>query len=366
LTEKSIAFFTIGSREPSARFRIIPYIPQLENSGWRCTVWHATPSYGSNLYVATFKGGRYLNARLVDLIAMGVTLPRILFAGKFDLVFLQRRLPTIVWWPWLEYLLRCSAHRLVFDFDDAIYLCWKKISGFRSNARRKVAFKAIVRFSDQIIAGNQHLANFANEPLKTTIIPTSVNTDKFAPIVDSMVKKANSLTIGWTGTAANYSFLYPLVPALKQVAERFPQIRIKVICDYPPDWNLLAGLPVDFVRWQESIEVEQLGDIDVGIMYLPDDLWTKGKCGFKLIQYMALAKPAVASPVGVNVDIIKHGINGFLASSLHEWSQYLEQILCDASLRKEMGIHARQTVEEGFSVHANYPKLVQVFRRALG
>lgn len=358
-------FFTIGSRAPSARFRVLPYIPLLEDVGWCCTVWHAVPSYGSRLYIANFRGGRYLNARLLNLLAMSVTLPRVLAAGNFDLVFLQRRLPNLVWSPWLERLLRRTSHRLVFDFDDAIYMNWSRAAGFHSNPRGESSFREIVQFSDQIIAGNTHLAGMANSPFKTTVIPTPIDTDRFWPSPKEASSAQRSLTIGWTGTEANYCFLYPLASTLRRVVERFPHTTLKIICDKPPDLRLLPGLEVRFVPWQAKNEVEQLQDIDVGIMYLPDDLWTRGKCGFKVIQYMSLAKPVVASPVGVNIEIVNHGVNGYLALTLDDWYEHLTHLLDDAHLRATLGHQARRTIEADFSVHACFPKLLAVFQRAL-
>lgn len=343
----------------------MPYLPLLERAGWHCTVWHATPSYGSRLYIAKFKGGRYLNARMIDLVGMSVMLPRILTAGKFDVVFLQRRLPNIVWIPWPERVLRRTGRRLVYDFDDAIYMGWNSAAGFHSDMKRESAFREIVQFSNQVIAGNQHLASMAGVPSKTTVIPTAIDTDKFSPQGKVELDKQRGLTIGWTGTSSNYPFLYPLVPALRQVAARFPGTALKIISDTAPDQDMLTGLQVKFIRWKAQYEVEQLQDIDVGIMYLPDNRWTRGKCGFKLIQYMALAKPVVASPVGANLDIVKHGVNGYLASNMDEWVHCLGNLLSEAFLREQMGSQARQTIEAEFSVRACFPKLLAVFRRAL-
>jgi len=345
------AFFTVGLREPAARFRVMPYIPLLENAGWRCTVWHKWPSYGSRLYA----GGRCLHARLAQLLGMCVTLPRVLAAGNFDLVFLQRRLPGLAWPPFLERLLRRASRRVVFDFDDAIYI----------GSRAESSFREIINFSDQIVAGNAHLAKTADSPSKTTVIPTPVDTDWFKHSSQETFSQPDSLTIGWTAVAANYRYLYPLASTLRKVADRFPNAILKIICDKPPDLKLLPGLNVQFVPWQAENEVEQLQDIDVGIMYLPDTPWTRGKCGFKLIQYMSLAKPVVASPVGANLDIVNHGVNGYLALTMDHWYEYLTCLLDDAHLRTTLGHEARQTIEAEFSVRACFPKLVTVFHRAL-
>lgn len=358
-------FYAIGLREPSARFRVKQYIPYLQNAGWRCTVWHTSLSYSSRLYAANFRGGRYLNARLVDLLAMFVTLPRILAARNFDLVFLQRRLPNLRSSPWLERILRRSSRSLVFDFDDAIYLNWSSAKGFHRDPRTQRSFHEIVKFSDRIIAGNTYLASMANSPFKTTVIPTPIDTDLFQPFPKQTSSTQSSLTIGWTGTAANYCFLYPLVPTLRKITKRFPHITLKIICNKPPDMRLFSGLQVQFVHWEAKNEVDQLQDIDIGIMYLTDNLWARGKCGFKLIQYMSLAKPVVASPFGNNPDIVKHGVNGYLALTMDDWYEYMSRLLEDSRLRAKLGYEARRTIKADFSVSVCFPKLLSVFQQAL-
>jgi glycosyltransferase involved in cell wall biosynthesis len=346
-----ILFLTIGNREPSARFRVNPYIPMLKKTGWHCTVWHQWPSYGNRL----FAEGRSLNARVYQMLGMSIALPRILVAGNFDLVFLQRRLPGLLYPPFLERILKRTGHRFVFDFDDAIYL----------GSRAELSFREIIHFSDQIIAGNSYLASIADLPSKTTVIPTPIDTERFKPSSNGIFSNKNSLVIGWTGTVANYRYLYPLASTLKKIVERFPNTIIKLICDKPPDQGLLSGLKVRFVPWQANIEVEQLQDIDIGIMYLPDNSFTRGKCGFKLIQYMSLAKPVVASPVSANMEIINHGGNGYLAATMEEWYEYLTSLIGNEQLRTTMGYEARRTIEERFSVYSCFPKLEAVFRRAL-
>ena len=343
-------FFTIGSREPSARFRVMQYIPLLENAGWHCTVWHQWPSYGSHLHAS----GRSLNARLAQLLGMCVTFTHVLAAGDFDLVFLERRLAGLLWPPLLERLLRWTSRRIVFDYDDSIYL----------GSRAELSFREIINFSDQIVAGNANLANMADSPCKTTVIPTPVDTDRFQPSSKKKFSNQGPIIIGWTGVVANYRYLYPLASTLRRVVQRFPNTILKIICDKPPDLRLLSGLEVRFVPWQANNEVDLLQDIDIGIMYLPDDAWTRGKCGFKLIQYMSLAKPVVASPVGANLDIVNHGVNGYLALTMDDWYEYLTRLLADVHLRKALGDEARQTVESSFSVRVCFSKLLAVFQKA--
>lgn len=346
-----IGFFAAGQRDPSARFRVMPYVPRLEASGYQCTVWHQWPSYGSALYA----NGQGFKARLYQLLGLCARLPRTVAAGRFDVVFLQRRMPGPLWPPMLERVLRRASKKLVFDFDDAIF----------SGPRAGRSFREITRFSDEIVAGSSLLAAKTGFPAKTTVIPTPVDTERFQPLSSTGRANEGRVTIGWTGLFGNYRFVYPLVPSLRRVFERIPQARLKLICDRPPNMALLSGLDVDFVRWQAEGEVEQLQDIDVGVMYLPDDEWARGKCGFKLIQYMAVGKPVVASPVGVNKEIVSHGVNGCLAESPGDWSECLTRLLQDADLRAGMGREGRRLVEQRYSVEACLPKLEAVLERAV-
>jgi glycosyltransferase involved in cell wall biosynthesis len=259
-----------------------------------------------------------------------------------------------LWPPLIERLLRRTSHRIVFDYDAIYY-----------EPRAEKSFREIITFSDQIIAGNKHLANITNFPSKTTMIPTSIDTDRFAPVSMRTTFQTRTLIIGWTGTVSNYQYLYPLAHVLAKVVDRCPHTILKIICDKPPDLRLLPGLKVQFVRWQAENEVEQLRDIDIGIMYLLDSPWARGKCGFKLIQYMSMAKPVVASPVGANFDIVNHGVNGYFASTMDDWYNYLTYLLDDTDLRITLGHQARQTIEAEFSVSVCFPKLHTVFLRAL-
>lgn len=359
------AFFTIGSREPAARFRVDQYIPFLREAGWDCTVWPRSPSFGSRLYVARSGLGFGINHFIIRLLAMFLTFRHVLAAVSFDLVFLQRRLAGPACVPWFERLLRRASRSLVFDFDDAIYLRGDETDKFYVASRRWRSFKQIVQFSDQIIAGNSYLAKMAGAPLKTTVIPTPIDTDRFCPRLKEANTASAPVTIGWTGTSGNYRYLYPLAVILRRVVDRFPCTTLKIICDKPPDLRLLAGLDVQFVPWEPMNEVEHLQDIDIGLMYLQDELWTRGKCGFKLIEYMSLAKPVVASPVGMNLEIVKDDVNGYLAPTMDHWYEYLTRLVGNARLRERLGHAGRRTVEENFSVRACFPKLLNVFRRVI-
>jgi glycosyltransferase involved in cell wall biosynthesis len=193
--------------------------------------------------------------------------------------------------------------------------------------------------------GNQYLADYAKKfTEQVVVIPTVVDTEqRFVPQPKSIGGK---VVIGWTGSHTTLPYLESLDPMLAKLQQQY-NFDLMVMANKPPQF---AQTKFQFVPWSEQTEVTALQQIDIGIMPLPDDEWTKGKCGFKAIQYMALSKPAVASAVGVNNDIIIHGKNGLLSGTEKEWIENLSLLLESPGKIKEMGVAARQRIEEYYSL----------------
>jgi glycosyltransferase involved in cell wall biosynthesis len=147
------------------------------------------------------------------------------------------------------------------------------------------------------------------------------------------------------------------MPVLQKIKSKYSNVSFKVICE---DEFTIEELGITTTAWSSEREIEQLSDIDIGIMPLPDDEWTKGKCGFKGLQYMAMGVPAVMSAVGVNTEIIQHGENGFLALNDEEWFEILCQLIDSTELRKTIGGAGRKTVLEKYSVTANKHKYLSL------
>jgi glycosyltransferase involved in cell wall biosynthesis len=309
-----------------------------------------------------FCGGRYINARLIDFTALLGTLLRIRSAARYDIVFLQRGLPSMTSFPWLEILLRKYSKRLIYDYDDALYLKWRRGKGAVTSKAQEKSLRTIFKMSDHIIAGNRHLADYTGFPNKTTYLPTSIDTNKFC-LRGGSSKKESALIIGWTGTSGNYSYLYPLNEVFKKLALEYPRLIIKIISEKEPDRSKLSGATFQYVSWNQEHEVEQLAEIDIGVMYLDRKAWADGKCGFKLIQYMALGKPVVASRVSANVDIVKSGENGFLAESDEDWFSALAALIRSQDLRVKMGAKARVTIEQAYSIEHNSPIFLALLDR---
>jgi hypothetical protein len=332
---------------PASRYRIYQFLPYLQSAAIRCSVRPLLgPGYFKLIEIpvwpirvvgkAVYSAIRFMK-RLWDLATM----------EKPNLIVVEGQLfPYCP--PWIERLLAWMGHQLVIEFDDAIYLT-------RFHKRN---MPQLLRVSASAIVGNRTLAEYAQQFISTvTVIPTVVDTERFTPSELSKEKAFDRLkspiTIVWIGLAYNFDYLEVLSPALRML-QRELRARFRVISSRPPD---LPGVRVEFVPWDLKTEVAQLQDCQIGVMPLPDSEWARGKCGLKLLQYMALGMPAVASPIGVNQEIIRSGENGLLATTSSEWSSHLVRLCHDAGLRQRLGEAARRTVEERYALNVWGPRV---------
>jgi glycosyltransferase involved in cell wall biosynthesis len=265
-----------------------------------------------------------------------------------DIIYVYR--PMFEWpFVWLERLVT-RGRRAIFDFDDAIYL--------HAFGRSKV--RALVRMVDHVVAGNRTLAEFCAAPEKTTIIPTVIDVDRFRP-QPARPARGRDVVVGWTGTHGNYRQLAVAVDGIARALER-TGARFLAIADRPPPKEL-AALKPEYIPWKADTEVEDLARVDVGVMPLPDEPYARGKCAFKLLQYMGLARPGVASPVGANSEVVTHGIDGFLASEQSQWEESLVALIEDPELRARVGAAGRARVESAYSLPSVLPRYLEIIRR---
>jgi glycosyltransferase involved in cell wall biosynthesis len=283
----------------------------------------------------------------------------LLRVGDFDVIFIQREAMPLG--PaWFERLVSVNKLPIIFDFDDAIYL------PNVSDANRWILWlkrpsktAAIIRLSSQVIVGNEVLRRYAvqfNE--NVTVIPTPIDTD-FYTVRSEVERSHKPITIGWVGSNSTVQYLHQLDSVFKELASRYT-FQVRVIGGQYD----LAGVDVSCQPWSLENELTDLHSFDVGVMPMPDNDWTRGKCGFKALQYMGVGVPAVVSPVGVNRQIINHGENGFLASTEDEWMTCLTRLVEDPSLRCHLGKAGRKTVEDRYSVKLNAPKLLEIIHSA--
>ena len=250
-----------------------------------------------------------------------------------------------------------SRHR-VFDVDDAIYVRKPRRLGELpdESAWRKQKFAATCRWVDAVAAGNDVLAGVARGAAReVAVLPTSIDVASYQP---THARSSDPPTIAWIGSPENLIYLELIRPALARLSKRHPTLRLRVICSAFPDWS---DVKVEAMPWSSASEAQSLAGAHIGVMPLTDDAWSRGKCAFKLLQYMAAALPCVASPVGANTEAVLDGINGFHASDVDEWERSLEKLIESPALRASFGARGRSHVEERYSMRsyrANYLTLL--------
>jgi glycosyltransferase involved in cell wall biosynthesis len=333
-------------RLPSLRFRFEQYVPFLREHGFRTTF---SPLMRPDEYDAFYRGGHYARKALMTGRGMLSRLRDLLRASDYDVVVVQReavQLGTAM----IERGFRRSAARLLFDFDDAIWL--RDVS----EANRRVAWlkrpaktSKIIAMSDMVFAGNEYLRDYARRFNPTVkLVPTTIDTAYH--VRRTPRRDASPLCVGWTGSTTTIRHFGLVVPALRRLRERFgDRVYFKVIGDSRYQSQELGVKGRD---WDLHTEIDELSEIDIGLMPLPDDEWSKGKCGLKALQFMALETPTVMSPVGVNTRIVEDGRNGFLATSEEEWFDKLSRLVESPELRERVGKAARETVVRHYSVES--------------
>jgi glycosyltransferase involved in cell wall biosynthesis len=255
---------------------------------------------------------------------------------------------------------------LLFDFDDAIW-AESEVSGGANAAFAKLHFwgktATTCRIAARVTVGNAYLAEYArrHNP-RVSIVPTSIELEKYP--VQPELPADDPFVVVWSGSTHTLVHFEHARAALETLAAR-RRVLVKVICNRPPD-RPIAGAENVFVPWAEQDEAVNIGAAHVGIMPLPDETFTRGKCGLKALQYMATGRPAVASPVGMNVDLIRHGENGYLAGTTGEMLEALERLAQSAELRRSIGLAGRRTVEERYSAEIVADRFADAVRLAVG
>jgi glycosyltransferase involved in cell wall biosynthesis len=331
----NVAAFTGGGKVPSARFRVRQYIPALR-------------ALGIDLEEMPSRFGKYppVNRAIRPLwLAATVAEQAINLAGlaTYDVILLQReiisKLVTLERWTYRPTLL---------DVDDAIFL-------FRDG----YVAKRLAECANMVICGNAYLADwFSRWNAKVCIIPTAVDTERYRPANRNTT--GGELIVGWIGTSSNLAELAAIEEPLKTVFERFPNAKLRVVCDCAPRLPALNPSQVEYIGWDEDTELQCIQGMDVGIMPLRDSPWARGKCSFKLLQYMACGLPSVASAVGMNIEVA--GIRGSCRAvrTADEWVDALADLLASSSSRETMGRVAREVAVSSFGVSVLAPQLADV------
>jgi len=342
-----------GPLGASSRVRFLQYVPYFESKNIEITVkpllsdiyLKALYNSGSCWY-EVFKG---YAARLVALLTV----------RRFDVVIIEKEL-----FPFMPAIAERFIHRMgvpyVVDYDDALFHRYDRHTNPWVRRLLSQKIDIVMRYSCCVTAGNQYLADRAKKAGATNvaIIPTVVDAEHYLP---KQASASDQLTVGWIGTPQTSRYLQPLLPVFESLHREYAVRFVAVGADA----NDFEGSPIEIWPWSEASEVESVQQFDVGIMPLVDSPWERGKCGYKLIQYMACGVPVVASPVGVNREIVKEGNNGMLADTTEDWHKALSEMLRRGRPRlDEMGKTGREIVVDWYSLQVQAPRLVSVLMKA--
>ncbi|MCK4535455.1 MAG: glycosyltransferase family 4 protein [Desulfuromonadales bacterium] len=324
-----ILFLVPRLDKASTRYRVLQFLPHLEKCGVECKVISLS-KVGLNRYLFYY---------------------HIIHA---DVVFVQKKLFTSA----EIRVIRSLAKYIVYDFDDAV-MYKEDAADDRRAARQQSRFAANLSHVDLVLAGNNYLADSARRYNSNVhVLPTCLDTERYTmhPRKDS---KQNAVTLGWIGSRGTLRYLKGIAPILDEVGQKRPETRLKIIAD---DFFDLEHMPVVKTVWSSETEISEIHSFDIGLMPLTDDPWTRGKCGFKLLQCMAVGLPVVTSPVGANREIVTNGSDGYWAEDHSAWVEKLLDLIDDAERREQMGQRARQKIEEYYSLEFAVSRLMDLLR----
>lgn len=346
-------------RSPAQRFRFEQYIDFLEANNFKITFSNILSEEDDHFL---YQKGKYLKKALIAKKARGIRNQDVKRMNKFDIIFIHRE-ALLTASTYFEKEFAKSSAKVVFDFDDAIWLP-NVSSGNKALQLLKNPSKteAIISCADMVFAGNDYLANYASDFCQNVkVIPTTIDTTYHKR---EKQNTSNRVCIGWTGTETTRKYLEMIKPVFQKLTSKYGDlIYFKVICDQP--WSA-EGMELKNEKWNKEKEIEQLEEIDVGVMPLMDDQWSRGKCGFKGLQYMAMESATIMSPVGVNKQIINHGENGYLASTDEDWFEQLSSLIENKELRLQIGKAGRDTVIKNYSVSSTKGLYLKYLNEIIG
>lgn len=342
----------------SSRVRFFQYIPYLCSVGWTVEV----DSLLSDAYLHQLYSNKKRNLGLVFTSYLR-RIVQLLRNTSFDIIWIEKELWQ--WAPaWFEnYILRNNQNRYILDYDDAIFHNYNR---HRNSVVRMIyanKIKNIMGGSYCIFAGNEYIANYARAAgaKMVEIIPSVVDMNRYGKGALSEKNNRGVFTIGWIGSPSTSKYLKVIEEPLRLLSKSHP-IELQVIGSADAQ---LSGFPVRYIDWSEETEVENIQHFDVGVMPLLNSPWECGKCGFKLIQYMACGKPVIASPVGVNKEIVDEDVNGYLAETSLDWFNALKRLCEDHDKAQKMGFRGRERVNQSYSLDATAPRIHEIFLRLI-
>jgi glycosyltransferase involved in cell wall biosynthesis len=338
----------------SSRLRALQYLPYFESLGWQVD----PAPFFSNVYLEKLYAGKPTWKEA--LMAYWSRIRVLARAGRYDLVWVEKEIL-----PFLpaaaERLLKALGTPYMVDYDDALFHRYDlhRLPVVRVLLGRKI--DAVMKKAALVVAGNRYLADRAKKAgaRRVEIIPTVVDMNRYPALDNQPDRSRGPLVVGWIGTPKTSRYLYPLKNVFKSLQSQF-NVRFAAV---GATRKSLGDLPVEPWQWSEDTEVDSIRKFDIGIMPLEDSPWERGKCGYKLIQYMACGLPVVASPVGVNAEIVEPGVNGFLAQGEGPWRESLAILLSEAESRMQMGRMGRKKVESRYCLQVQAPRIETLLRQ---
>ncbi len=339
LRKIQVTALTAGRLDPSRRFRVCQYVAPLAQRGIEVAEY---PPFFSKYTPPPVPPLRFV-------WTAGKILARVpgLAAARFaDITWLQRELV-----PGRFTLEKLAGKKLLFDVDDAVWILQPS----------KDAVERIVERSRGVIAGNEFLADyFRRRGARVWVVPTCLDTERWKPAPEKVRAK---WTIGWSGTAFNLKYLSAIEEPLADFLDGHPDTRLLVVSDREPSFTKIPRKRWDFERWSVENEVRQVQQLDVGLMPLASTDWERGKCGLKMLTYMAVGAPTIVSPVGVCDEIMRQAQVGIAATTNGDWYKALASLYEDRALASRLGASGRQLTEASYSVDRHTETLANIFRQ---
>ncbi len=350
----NVVALTEGRKTPSARFRIRQYGELMNRYG--ITLNEYCPLVSQMIRLPYFLGRlrrRYLFPWLIIQFVLNIIcrLPVFFAARRADITIINRSVL-----PGLEEAVKWLPSPKILDVDDSIWL---------TNPRGKKSAVFLAKNVDAIIAGNKYLAEwYSRFNKKIFIIPTGIDVKKYRPL--PVRPSVNRCTIGWMGTDGNFPNLNVAQKAIENILHQHPAASMLIVSNKrPANWNI-DGRKIFFRRWNRDTEVRDLQEMDIGIMPLIDSAWTKGKCSFKMLQYMSVGLSVVVSPVGMNNEVLSKDNLGYAANTIPEWEKALSNLIKDKEMREEMGHNGRKVVEKYYSIETTGRQLAEALFKMTG
>lgn len=353
-TLKVLFFASRPELNATSRYRINKLIPHLERAGIQCIV---CPPFSNKLYSKLINVATKPTLIHVTAVSFFNRLVQLRHLRKCDIVVIQQELLRF-FGPYFEYLIKLFNKRIIFDFDDANFAL-HKLTDDKPPSRFYDYSKTakIIKLSDCVFAGSEYLKQYALQFTDNVVkIPTGIDIERYTP----KSKYGQTPVIGWMGTSASLRYLTPMENVFSQLYQKGFDFSVKIVCNKPLHFKSFKMINK---RWSLEDEVTDLNGFDIGIMPLPDDEFAQAKCGFKMIQYMAVGIPIVCSAVGENMIIGQDQGSCFLVHNEQQWIEKLSVLLADSHLRRTMGQRARRVVEAKYTVAKSAQQVVEIIRR---